>query len=210
MKSSIRFASSGGNSAISWNDSTCRSGRTSRCVSAWGLMSRIATKPSVAATWSPSRIERAEEAVAFRRRAPPPRRPPRRARARGRRPARARRRATASSRRRSRDRDGRRARRRRGRSSSASVRGTPRATRRAAARRAPSSRRRHRVVERGHRAGPRRVREDVHLREARCAHGASVFANARSSSAGKPTITSLVRLNSSCSGASRRRYVAAV
>ena len=37
---------------------------------------------------------------------------------------------------------------------------------------------------------------------------ASVFANARSSSAGKPTITSLVRLNSSWSGASRRRYVA--
>ena len=31
---------------------------------------------------------------------------------------------------------------------------------------------------------------------------ASVVANARSSSAGKPTITSLVRLNSSCSGAS--------
>ena len=38
-----------------WNDGTCRSGRTSRCVSACGLMSRMATKPSVAATWSPSR-----------------------------------------------------------------------------------------------------------------------------------------------------------
>src|SRR6185436_20171953 len=35
--------------------STWRSGRTSRCVSACGLMSRIATKPSVFATWSPSR-----------------------------------------------------------------------------------------------------------------------------------------------------------
>ena len=40
---------------MSRNVSTCRSGRTSRCVSACGLMSRIATKPSVFATWSPSR-----------------------------------------------------------------------------------------------------------------------------------------------------------
>src|SRR5262245_49918707 len=32
----------------------CRSGRTSRCTSACGLMSRIATKPSAAWTWSPS------------------------------------------------------------------------------------------------------------------------------------------------------------
>src|SRR5579864_9048468 len=33
----------------------CRSGMTSRCVSACGLMSRMATKPSMAATCSPSR-----------------------------------------------------------------------------------------------------------------------------------------------------------
>src|SRR5205085_11070952 len=38
--------------------STWRSGRTSRWVSAFGLMSRIATKPSVFATWSPSRTSR--------------------------------------------------------------------------------------------------------------------------------------------------------
>src|SRR5205814_2502501 len=55
MKSSIRLASSGGNSAISRKLGTCRSGMTSKCVRAWGLMSRIATRPSVAATWSPSR-----------------------------------------------------------------------------------------------------------------------------------------------------------
>src|SRR6478672_2656700 len=55
MKSSIRLASSAGNSEISRKDETCRSGSTSRCVSAFGLMSRIATKPSAARTWSPSR-----------------------------------------------------------------------------------------------------------------------------------------------------------
>src|SRR5215470_12836303 len=40
---------------MSRNVSTCRSGITRRCVSAWGLMSRIATKPSAALTCSPSR-----------------------------------------------------------------------------------------------------------------------------------------------------------
>src|SRR3954452_24142542 len=51
----MRFASSGGNSPTSRNVATCRSGSTSRCVSARGLMSWIATKPSPFATWSPSR-----------------------------------------------------------------------------------------------------------------------------------------------------------
>src|SRR5439155_1348008 len=55
MNTSIRFASSGGNWSISRNVSTWRSGMTSRCVSAFGLMSRTATNPSVSATWSPSR-----------------------------------------------------------------------------------------------------------------------------------------------------------
>src|SRR5437764_13698275 len=54
----MRFASSGGNSAISRKLSTWRSGRTSRWVSAFGLTSRIATKPSAFATWSPSRTSR--------------------------------------------------------------------------------------------------------------------------------------------------------
>src|SRR2546423_8233887 len=54
----MRFASSGGSSATSRKLSTWRSGRTSRWVSAFGLMSRIATKPSVFATWSPSRTRR--------------------------------------------------------------------------------------------------------------------------------------------------------
>src|SRR6476659_2275735 len=51
----MRLASSGENSPTSRKVSTCRSGITSRCVSAFGLMSRIATKPSAARTWSPSR-----------------------------------------------------------------------------------------------------------------------------------------------------------
>src|SRR3954453_375588 len=51
----MRFASSGGNSPTSRNVATCRSGSTSRCVSARGLMSWMATKPSPFATWSPSR-----------------------------------------------------------------------------------------------------------------------------------------------------------
>src|SRR5512133_1968993 len=51
----MRFASSGGNSQISRNVGTCRSGITSRCVSARGLMSFTATKPSPLRTWSPSR-----------------------------------------------------------------------------------------------------------------------------------------------------------
>src|SRR5262249_24121758 len=54
-KSSIFFTSSGENSQISRNVGTCRSGMTSRCVSARGLMSRTATKPSPLRTWSPSR-----------------------------------------------------------------------------------------------------------------------------------------------------------
>src|SRR4051794_2033364 len=54
----MRLASSGGNSPISRNESTCRSGSTSRWVSACGLMSRIATNPSPALTWSPSRTSR--------------------------------------------------------------------------------------------------------------------------------------------------------
>src|SRR2546421_10243923 len=55
MNTSIRFASSCGNWSMSRNVSTWRSGMTSRCVSAFGLMSRTATNPSVSATWSPSR-----------------------------------------------------------------------------------------------------------------------------------------------------------
>src|SRR5438270_505245 len=55
MKSSMRLSSSAENSAMSWKLATCRSGMTSRCVGACGLMSRMATKPSTAATWSPSR-----------------------------------------------------------------------------------------------------------------------------------------------------------
>src|SRR3954470_20321172 len=54
----MRFASSGGNDAISRNVPTWRSGITSRCVSACGLMSRIATKPSPLRTCSPSRYSR--------------------------------------------------------------------------------------------------------------------------------------------------------
>src|SRR5579862_3588662 len=55
MKSSIRLSSSASNCAISWKLAMCRSGMTSRCVCACGLMSRMATSPSVEATWSPSR-----------------------------------------------------------------------------------------------------------------------------------------------------------
>src|SRR5262245_23636421 len=40
---------------MSRNVSTCRSGRTSRWTGALGLMSSIATKPSAAWTWFPSR-----------------------------------------------------------------------------------------------------------------------------------------------------------
>src|SRR4249920_212931 len=50
----MRPTSSSGNASISLNVSTWREGRTSRCVSAIGLMSRIATKPSSACTCSPS------------------------------------------------------------------------------------------------------------------------------------------------------------
>src|SRR5919206_3664758 len=58
MKASIRFASSAEKEPTSLNVSTWRSGITSRCVSALGAMSRIATNPSPRATWSPSRARR--------------------------------------------------------------------------------------------------------------------------------------------------------
>src|SRR3954447_6264343 len=51
----MRRASSSGNSPTSRKVATWRSGRTSRWTGACGLMSRIATKPSAALTWSPSR-----------------------------------------------------------------------------------------------------------------------------------------------------------
>src|SRR5215470_19066150 len=51
----MRCDSSDGNSEISRKLGTCRSGSTSRCVSAFGAMSRMATKPSPSCTWSPSR-----------------------------------------------------------------------------------------------------------------------------------------------------------
>src|SRR5215470_12661437 len=51
----MRCDSSAGNAEISRKLATCRSGSTSRCVSAFGAMSRIATKPSAAWRWSPSR-----------------------------------------------------------------------------------------------------------------------------------------------------------
>src|SRR5262245_55488829 len=54
----MRPASSSGKAETSLNVSTWRSGRTSRWVSATGLMSRIATKPSAAWTWSPSATSR--------------------------------------------------------------------------------------------------------------------------------------------------------
>src|SRR5919204_4494379 len=54
----MRFASSGGNSATSRKESTCRSGSTRTCVAALGLMSCTATKPSARATWSPSLTSR--------------------------------------------------------------------------------------------------------------------------------------------------------
>ena len=57
-KRSIRPASSSGKASTSRNVSTCRSGSTRRCVSAIGLMSRIATNPSAACTWSPSATSR--------------------------------------------------------------------------------------------------------------------------------------------------------
>src|SRR5215213_883060 len=54
MNSSMRLASSASNAPTSRKVSTCRSGRIRRWVAAFGLMSRIATKPSAARTWSPS------------------------------------------------------------------------------------------------------------------------------------------------------------
>src|SRR3982751_3302574 len=58
MKSSIAFVSCELKAEMSLNVSTCRSGMTSRWTGARGWMSRIATKPSVALTWSPSRYRR--------------------------------------------------------------------------------------------------------------------------------------------------------
>src|SRR5262249_5610831 len=55
MNSSMCFVSEAWNSPISRNVSTCRSGMTRRCVSAFGLMSWIATKPLDFATYVPSR-----------------------------------------------------------------------------------------------------------------------------------------------------------
>src|SRR6187551_715741 len=51
----MRFASSLSNSCTSRNVSMCRSGSTSRCTGAFGLMSSMATNPSPALTCSPSR-----------------------------------------------------------------------------------------------------------------------------------------------------------
>src|SRR5262245_36953938 len=51
----MRFDSSAGKSEISRKLDTWRSGRTSRCVSAFGAMSLIATKASPSWTCSPSR-----------------------------------------------------------------------------------------------------------------------------------------------------------
>src|SRR6266545_2488203 len=55
MKSSIALVSCELNAEMSLNVSTCHSGMTSRWTGARGWMSRMATKPSVALTWSPSR-----------------------------------------------------------------------------------------------------------------------------------------------------------
>src|ERR1700751_2142306 len=55
MKSSMRLSSPSLNSAMSWKLAMWCSGMTSRWTGACGLMSRMATKPSIAATCSPSR-----------------------------------------------------------------------------------------------------------------------------------------------------------
>src|SRR5258708_16050763 len=55
MNSSIRLVSPARRSATSRNVSMCRSGMIRMCVSACGLMSLIATKPLVFATYVPSR-----------------------------------------------------------------------------------------------------------------------------------------------------------
>src|SRR4029453_9689177 len=54
----MRFASSGENCEISLKVGTCRSGMMSTCVSAFALMSLIATKPSPRRTWSPTSTSR--------------------------------------------------------------------------------------------------------------------------------------------------------
>ena len=163
-------------------------------MSALGAMSWIATNPSPRATWSPSCASRqkrqssgsADPLLGHRRR-------------RGREPAgrRARRRARASSRRRTRGRAGRRARCRRDRSWSPTARGRPRPRAPAAARCAPSSRARGtgssaavRVPGRGE------YGKTCTFVSPAARTTSSVRSNARSSSAGKPTIASLVRLKS--------------
>ena len=108
-----------------------------------------------------------------------------------------RRRATASSRRRSRGPGGRRARRPRADLRAPARAGTPRATARAAARCAPSSPpaapcRSPAVACPGAASTGRRAPSSAPARSTT----RSVFANARSSSPGKPTITSVVRLKS--------------
>ena len=108
-----------------------------------------------------------------------------------------RRRATACSRLRSRGPACRRARRPRCRRGAPSAPGRRRRKPHAVARSGPSSPPADRVVGRSARARARRVREHVHLRDAARRHGLIVFANAASSSVGKPTITSVVRLKSS-------------
>src|SRR6476659_9932785 len=55
MNSSIRFVSPAWNSPTSRNESTCRSGMIRTWTSACGLMSLIATKPRVFATYAPFR-----------------------------------------------------------------------------------------------------------------------------------------------------------
>ena len=152
---------------MSRNVSTCRSGMTSRCVSACGLMSWIATKPSAGARRGRPRGRLAEEAVLRLHATIPSSVTAARAHAHEL-ADRARRRATASSRRRSRGRGGRRARRPRARASSRQRRRHASCESGAQARAALLLHlRRHRVVGGGRRSGPRRVREDVHLRRAR-------------------------------------------
>ena len=209
-KRSMRPASSSGKSSTSRNVSTWRSGRTRRCVGAFGAMSRIATKPSAAWTWSPSADEHAEEAVGIRRqrRAPPPPRPDRAGAARSCR--RRRRRARACSRPHTRGRAGRRARRRslptrarqrRRESSSESARSRAPRSRLTAGGTVSSSA--VRVPGRGEYG--KTCTFVIPTRST----SASVRSNAASSSAGKPTITSVVRLKPA-SGASRRSNCDAV
>ena len=197
MNRSIRAASSSGNAAMSRKVSMCRSGRTSRWVSAAGAMSRIATNPSAACTWSPSatRRQKRQSGQAATARTPSSATPTARARAPSRR--RCRRRATACSRPRSRDpacRAGRRPRCRRdapARPAGASEAARSRALRSLFAAAGTGSSAAVRVPGRGE------YGNTCTLVMPGRATALSVLANARSSSVGKPTITSVVRLKSS-------------